>query len=87
MNQKKHKYFSQLTPKQKDKASGLFLRMKLNILNLPTDLANGIIQGLELDCIFKIKSLIEGNKMFYYDKLDCYIPLNIGKLLKVEVTD
>ena len=79
---KKYKYFSQLTPKQKDKAQRFYLRAKLNLLDLDNGLQTAIISSMDIDKICAICEQLRGTKLFYYDKLGVYIPLNISELLK-----
>lgn len=81
----KIKYFSQLTPKQKDNANRFFLRAKYNVLDLPESLAKSILSNIEIDKIFKIYDLLRGQKLVYVEKLKCYIPINIKKLITQEV--
>lgn len=79
---KKHKYYSQLTPKQKDKASNLYLDVRLNLLGLDSGLRRAILMGIGIERIINIKEELRGEKMFYYDKADCYVPLNFAELIK-----
>lgn len=78
---KKHKYFSQLTPKQKDKASNLYLYARLNLLGINSELRNSIFSGIDFNKIIKIKEEIHDQKMFYLEKTDCYIPLRFNELI------
>lgn len=78
---KKYKYFSQLTPNQKDKASRLYLYARLNLLGIDSELRNSILSGIDFNKIIKIKKEIHDQKMFYFEKTDCYIPLRFNELI------
>lgn len=77
----KLKYFSQLTPKQKDKASRLYLYARLNLLGIDSGLRNSILSGIDFNKIIKIKEEIHDQKMFYLEKTDCYILLRFNELI------
>lgn len=78
---KKHKYFSQLTPKQKDKASRLYLYARLNLLGINSVLRRSILLGIDFDKIISIKDEIVGQKMFYFEKTRCYVPVKFNELV------
>lgn len=78
---KKHKYFSQLTAKQKDRASNLYLYARLNLLGIEAELRKAILLGVDFDKIIKIKEEIHNQKMFYFEKTDCYVPVRFNELI------
>lgn len=78
----KHKYFSQLTPKQQDEASNLYLYARLNLLGVEAGLRRAILSGIDFDKIISIKEEIRRQKMFYFDKACCYVPLKFNELIK-----
>lgn len=78
----KLKYFSQLTPKQKDKAQRFYLRAKLNLLGLDSGLQNAILSAMDLEKIISIYDQLQGQKMCYYKDKDLFFPLRIKELLQ-----
>lgn len=82
MKQRNIKYFSQLTPKQKDRAQRFYLRAKLNLLGLDSGFQKAIISGLEIERIVEIYDQLQGQKMFYYSNKIGFVPLNIRELLQ-----
>lgn len=78
---KKHKYFSQLTAKQKDRASNLYLYARLNLLGIDAGLRKSILSGVDFDKIIMIKEEIHNQKMFYFEKTDCYVPVRFNELI------
>lgn len=82
MKQNNIKYFSQLTPKQKDKAQRFYLRAKLNLLGLDSGLQNAILSAMDLEKIVSIYDQLQGQKMCYYKDKDLFFPLRIKELLQ-----
>lgn len=76
------RYFSQLTPKQKDEASRLFLCIKLNIIDLPKALQDSIINSIEFEKIIRLQTMICKSKMFFCEPVKKYVPLNLSELLQ-----
>lgn len=82
MKQNNIKYFSQLTPKQKDKAQRFYLRAKLNLLGLESGLQKAILSAMDFEKIISIYDQLQGQKMCYYKDKDLFFPLNIKELLQ-----
>ena len=85
MKERNLKYFSSLTPSQKNKTYS-FIRIQKNKLGeIPEGLAKEILKSRSLDEIIKenvfIDEKIKGQKMFYYSKLKLWVPLNITQIL------
>ena len=79
------KYFSSLTPLQKYKTVNNIRIIKNQLENLPFNLAMEILKNLPFESVIKendfINNHLKGQKMFFYKKLDCYIPLNINQII------
>lgn len=82
------KYFSQLTAMQKNEVVLNIRILKNKLTSLPKGLAIEILKNKPLDHVLnenqKINDLIKGQKMFYYDALKYWLPLNINKILTDE---
>lgn len=79
------KYFSSLTPQQKDTTIKAIRIVKNGISELPKGLAVEILKNKPFEDTIKeldfINEKIKGQKMFYYSKLECFLPLNITEIL------
>jgi len=77
------RYFSSLTPKQKDASTQYLLKVKLGLHDLNEGLSNTIAKAYPLDEITKTNSFIydkiKGSKMFLHNGIYC--PLNIQEII------
>jgi len=77
------RYFSSLTPVQKDKTIYLIVKAKLGLLGLSENLAKPLMTEL-LDELIKTRELVEEKikkqKCFYHK--GTYYPLNVKEILK-----
>ena len=74
------KYFSQLTPQQKQDTVINIRIIRNGLENLPKNLAIEILKNKDLDLVIKeidnISKELHKKKMFVYKPLKCYIPVN-----------
>lgn len=77
------RYFSSLTPKQKNESTQYLVKVKLGIHDLNDGLANTIVKSCPLDEIIKTNAFIyekiKGSKMFLHNGIYC--PLNIKEII------
>lgn len=74
-------YFSQLSPKQKDRACFLFLKAKFGFWQICDGLAKELISSLNQDDVFNAKDLVKKQKMAYFENINGYLPVDIKNLL------
>ncbi len=83
MKQQGLRYFSSLTPVQKDRCVYLIVKAKLGLLGLSEGLAKAVMSEM-LDELIKTRELVEklvkGQKCFLHK--DVYYPLNVAEILK-----
>lgn len=83
MKQQGLRYFSSLTPVQKDRCVYLIVKAKLGLLNLPENLAKALMSEM-LDELIKtrglVDNLVKGQKCFLHKGV--YYPLNVAEILK-----
>lgn len=84
MKKQGFKYFSALTPRQKDETCNFLLKYSLGVSNLEKGLSDLIIKQMDFDEILKHKTEIDRQlksaKMFKHEGK--YYPLNIKEILK-----
>lgn len=80
------RYFSSLTSLQKDDTIKNIRIIKNNLISLPKGLAIEILKNMEFENVIKeidsINNELKGQKMFYYKKLECWLPLNTKTIYK-----
>lgn len=76
------RYFSSLTPIQKDRTIYLIVKAKLGLLGLSDGLAKTLMSNM-LDELIKTRELVDqqvkGQKCFYHQGV--YYPLNVREIL------
>ena len=75
MQQQGLRYFSSLTPKQKDKVTFFVLKLKNGLTNLPDGLSKTILSNLDYD--FETREKLQKSKIFRYNGE--FYPLNINE--------
>lgn len=83
MKQQSLRYFSSLTPTQKDTTVFMLVKIKLGLIELPKGLASIIMLEIQEELINTrklIEQKIRKQKCFKHN--DVYYPLNIQELIK-----
>jgi hypothetical protein len=82
MKQQGLRYFSSLTPIQKDRTVYLIVKAKLGLLGLSEGLARSIMNNM-LDELLKTREVVDekikGQKCFFHQGV--YYPLNVKEIL------
>ena len=80
------RYFSSLSIKQKCNSIQNIRIIKNNLIGLKKGLAEHILKMRDFDVVIKenefIDSHLKGSKMFFYNKLNCWLPLNNTEIYK-----